>query len=192
MKKRAVALIASAAMGTVQAQVQNPDAPRAYIGGGIGLTDHDFELPGAANIDSDGWQASGKIFGGYEFDRTWGVEAGFIRYSDSHADYTRNGVRGRAESTGDSFYIAGKATAQIDPRFSVYGKLGISRNEHDLRSRDRFYIRDENETEPYAAIGVQYTVDRQWAVVAEYERYGSQKDFGAKADVLSIGARFSF
>lgn len=194
MKKIVLALIASAAaMGAAQAQSQtSSDTPRGYVGAGVASSDHNFTLPGAANVDSDGWKSSGKIFGGYEFNRNFGVEAGYTDQRKSRANYTLNGTRGSAEASGHSVYLAGKATAPVNERVSVYGKLGLARNETELRSTNAAYNRDENKTEAYGALGVQYNFNRNWAAVAEYERYGGKKDFGANPDVVTVGAKYSF
>jgi len=39
---------------------------------------------------------------------------------------------------------------------------------------------------------VQYNLNQQVALTAEYERYGKSKAFGAKADAWTVGARYSF
>ena len=54
------------------------------------------------------------------------------------------------------------------------------------------YNQSQGDTGAYASVGVQYNVTPQVGVVAEYERYGKEKDFGAKPDVWTVGARYSF
>jgi opacity protein-like surface antigen len=193
MKKIVIALIASAAaMGAAQAQDTSNIAPRAYLGAGIASADHRFELPGTSNVDSDGFKASGKVFGGYEIDKMWGVEAGYTDFRKSHASYTRNGVSGRADSDGHAYYVAGKATMPVNEQVSVYGKLGVSHTQADLSASDPVLNRSVSDTGVYAGVGLQYNVNQQVALIAEYERYGKQKDFGAKPDVFTVGAKYSF
>lgn len=192
MKKLIFALIAGAtAMGAAQAQTTS-FVPHAYLGAGIASADHEFNLPGATNVDSDGFKASGKLFGGYEFNQMWGVEAGYTDFRKSHANYTLNGTQGRADSDGHSFYVAGKATAPINDQFSVYGKLGAAYNKASLTATDPALNRDFSKTELYGGVGVQYNLNQNVALTAEYERYGKSKDFGAKADVWTIGAKYNF
>jgi OOP family OmpA-OmpF porin len=188
MKKLIFAMIAAAAaMGSAQAEPGRP-----YVGVGVATVDHTFDLPGTTNTSSDGYKASGKIFGGYDIDQTWGVEAGYTDFRKSHADYTVAGVPGRAESDGHSFYLAGKATAPINEQFSVFGKLGAARNKSTLSATTPGLSRDESKTEVYAGLGVQYNLNQKVALTAEYERYGKSKDFGAKADVFTVGAKYAF
>jgi len=192
MKKLIFALIAGAtAMGAAQAQTTMAQA-RPYIGVGVASADHEYNVAGATNMDSDGYKASGKLFGGVEFDQTWGVEAGYTDFRKAHANFTRNNVPGRVESEGHSFYVAGKANAPINEQFSVYGKLGAAYNKSELHSVTPGLSRDDSKTEVYAGVGGQYNLSKQVALTLEYERYGKSKDFGAKADVITVAARYNF
>jgi len=192
MKKFIFVLIAgTAAMSAAQAQ-QTQTLPRYYLGAGIATVDHKYSISGASNVDSDGYKVSGKVFGGYEFDETWGAEAGYTNYRKSRASFIRNGAAGRVESDGYSVYAAGKAALPIDERISVYGKLGVVYTKTDLSSATVGLGGDESDTSVYGAVGVQYNVNPQVALIAEYERYGKSRDFGAKPDVWTVGARYSF
>jgi hypothetical protein len=55
-------------------------------------------------------------------------------------------------------------------------------------------IRGQSELLPKSALtpNLQYNLNQQVALTVEYERYGKSKDFGAKADVWTVGARYSF
>jgi opacity protein-like surface antigen len=188
MKKLIFAMIAAATtMGAAQAA-----GPGPYVGVGIASADHSYKLPGTVGGDTDGYKASGKIFGGYDFDQRFGVEVGYTDFRTSSHNYTLNGVNGRAESEGDSFYVAGKATHPITEQVSLFGKLGAARNKSDLSSTNGVFNRSESKTELYGALGVQYNLNQKVALTAEYERYGKSKDFGAKADVLTVAAKYAF
>ncbi len=188
MKKLIFAMIAAVtAMGAAQAA-----APGPYVGVGVASADHSYNLPGSVGGSTDGFKASGKIFGGYEIDQTFGVEAGYTDFRKSSHDYTLNGVPGRAESDGHSFYLAGKATKPLNEQVSLYGKLGAANNKSTLSSTNGVYNRSESKTELYGALGVQYNLNQNVALTAEYERYGKSKDFGAKADVFTIAAKYAF
>jgi OOP family OmpA-OmpF porin len=72
----------------------------------------------------------------------------------------------------------------------VYGKLGLQHSERKLESAV-LNLKD-TDTGAYGAVGVQYNLNQQVALTAEYERYGKSKDIGAKADAWTVGARYSF
>lgn len=187
MKKLIFALIAGTAVMTA-AQAQTTTTPRAYVGVGVASADHEFQ---GAN-DSDGWKASGKLFGGVELDQTFGVEAGYTDFRKSRANYSIGGLNGTAESDGYGAYLAGKATMPINEQTSVYGKLGVTHTKAKLRSAAVGLNHSESDNGVYAGVGVQYALNQQVSLLAEYERYGKKKDFGAKPDVLTIGAKYNF
>lgn len=190
MKKLIFAVIAGAALaGAAQAQEVYP---KTYVGVGVASVDHDFSAAGTSNTDSDGWKASGKVFAGYEFNQNWGAEIGYTDFAKSHASYTVNGVNGNAESDGHAFYLAAKASVPINEQFSAYGKLGAEYNKTNLSSNTAGISYDDSKTQAYGALGLQYKLNQNVSLVAEYERYGSKRDFGAKPDVITIGARYSF
>lgn len=190
MKKLIVVLIASAAaMSAAQAQT---GVPRAYVGAGVAIADHEFKLAGASNVDTSGYKASGKFFGGYEFNPMWGVEAGYTSFRDALVSYTIGGVNVIGETDGESYYLAAKATMPINAQFSLYGKLGAAHNKSELVTLNAGQNQSDSETEAYGALGAEYKLNQNLSVVGEYERYGNSRDFGAKADVWTIGAKYSF
>jgi opacity protein-like surface antigen len=191
MKKLIFALIAGTT-AMAAAQAQTTITPRPYVGVGVASADHDYRIGGATNVDSDGWKASGKLFGGVELNDTFGVEVGHTDFRKSRADYTVNGVNGTAESRGRGTYVAGKATMPINEQTAVYGKLGVAHTKNKLTSNTPGLARSVSDNEVYAGVGVQYALNQQVSLVGEYERYGKKKDFGAKPDVLTIGAKYSF
>jgi OOP family OmpA-OmpF porin len=193
MKKVMFALIAGAAFaGAAQAQtVTTNDAPRSYIGVGAATASHDYSLSGVNVNDNGGSKTSAKVFGGYEFNNTWGVEAGYTDFRKSDFSYNAGGVAGHGNSDGNAWYVAGKASVPINEQFSAFGKLGVERSESNFATNTGV-SGSNNDTGVYAGVGVQYKLNQQVALTAEYERYGDKKAFGAKPDVWTVGARYSF
>lgn len=182
MKKLIVALIAgAAAMSAAQAQTTTTPG-HAYLGVGVASADHED----GNGFNSDGYKASGKIFGGYEFNQNWGVEAGYTDFRKADV----NTATARGETKGYGYYVAAKATAPINEKFDVYGKLGLQNSQRELSIAG--LTTKDHATDAYGAVGVQYKVNQQVGLVAEYERYGKSKDFGASPNVLTVGARYSF
>jgi len=181
MKKLIVALIAgTAAMGAAHAQTTQP---HAYVGIGVATADHEnSSVGGLTNVDSDGYKASGKIFGGYEFDQNWGVEAGYTNFDKEDIP--------SANVKGSGTYVAGKYSMPLGERFTGYGKLGVSYNERKLSSS--LGQVNSYDTGLYGGVGVEYKLNENLAVNAEYERYGKDKAFGAKPDVYTVGLKYGF
>jgi opacity protein-like surface antigen len=174
MKKLIVALIAgAAAMSAAQAQNFTDTQPHAYVGVGAST---------AKNIQSDDYKLGGKIYGGYQVNQTWAAEAGYTDFGDHDA---ANGT-----TKGNGYYVAAKATMPINEQFSLYGKVGVQRSERKFNSA-ALNLKD-TDTGAYGALGVQYKLNQQVALTAEYERYGKEKDFGAKANAWTVGAHYNF
>lgn len=197
MNKLIFALIAAAAaVGSAQAADQ---AAGSYIGVGVASASH-YNLAGStgsmtSSSTTSGYKTSGKIFGGYDFDQTWGVEAGYTDVRKSKYNYTLSDgtTTGTAKAGGHSFYVAAKASVPINAQFSAYGKLGATDNKRTLSDANTAaFNMSQSKTELYGAVGVQYKLNQQVAMVAEYERYGKSKDFGVKANVLTVGAKYTF
>jgi opacity protein-like surface antigen len=178
MKKIVFALIAGfAAMTAAQAQTMSADQPHFYVGAGAAIND---------NATTGDTRVGGKVFGGYQIDPNWGVEAGYTQFDKQ--DVTAGGVNG--EVKGNSSYVAGTYTIPFNERFSGYGKLGISNSERKFDGAGT-QVKD-TDTGVYAGLGVQYKLNQNLALIGEYERYGKDKDFGAKADVVTVGLKYGF
>jgi OOP family OmpA-OmpF porin len=100
MKKTLIALIATAATlsGTAAyAQTNTQDAAgTGYIGAGVVGSRYDFDTAGAGAVSGDnhsGTKAGGKIYGGYNIDSTWAVEAGYTDFGKRSYNYTQGGSR---------------------------------------------------------------------------------------------------
>lgn len=192
MKKIVFALIASAAVvGAAQAQ-DTTNTPRAYIGIGAATADHDYSIGGLSTTGNEGWKTSAKIFGGYEFNNTWGLEAGYTDFRGSNFNYTNAaGVAGSGSSDAHATYLAAKANVPLADQFSLIGKLGVENTRRSFGTTTGVSGSD-NDTGAYAGLGVQYNLSRDVSLTAEYERYGTKKDYGVKPDVWTVGARYNF
>jgi OOP family OmpA-OmpF porin len=140
-----------------------------YVGAAV--TTSEYAVAG-----DDEYKAGGKVFAGYDITPLLGVEAGYTDLKHT------GGTDGRRS------YVAGKATMPVNEQVSVYGKLGVGYNKVKFDNG----FGKQSDTEAYGALGAQYTVNPKVALVAEYERYGSKKDWGASANQFSLGARYNF
>ena len=57
-----------------------------YVGAGVGMTNYQGdslnEVP-KASIDVDGWETGFFLFGGYQFNERWAVEAGYTDFGET-------------------------------------------------------------------------------------------------------------
>ena len=175
MKKLLLALFATtAAVGAAHAQTIPATKPQAYIGVGAATAD---------NKSVDEYKTNAKIYGGYDFDQNWGIEAGYTDFGKENVSI------GNVKGSGT--YVAGKYTVPLGDRFSGYGKLGVSYNERKYSDGLGSQV-NNYDTGLYGGVGVEYKLNEKLAVNAEYERYGKDKEFGAKADVYTVGLKYGF
>ncbi|HEU4776337.1 MAG TPA: porin family protein [Telluria sp.] len=190
MKKIIFALIAGATVVSGAAMAQS----KPYVGVAVASSSHSFDVGGASSVNTEGWKPSAKIFGGVDFDKTFGIEAGYtdLRKADHTFNYGVANTPGSATTDGHRAYVAGKATMPINEQFSVYGKLGAGYTKTRVSSTVPGLSGSDSKTEVYAGLGGQYNITDKAALTLEYERYGKSKDVGAKADAITAGAKFSF
>ncbi|MBQ5949765.1 porin family protein [Massilia sp. ST3] len=176
MKKLIIALVATtAAMGAAQAQSL---AGKAYVGAAAAT---------AKNQTADHHKADGKLYAGYNFDEKMAVEAGVTNFHST--DFRRGAIAGSTE--GNSSYVAAKYTMPVNEKLSAYGKLGLSHSERKLSTNAGGRYK-EDDTGAYGGLGLEYKLNQNVALTAEYERYGKDKSVGAKADVWSAGVKYGF
>jgi OOP family OmpA-OmpF porin len=190
MKKTMFAVLAGfLAMGAAQAQTTGTapyadTAPHAYVGIGVGAVKD--------SVTNDHKRTT-KIFGGYEFDQNWGVEAG----------YTYLGKTGFYIPQGDNYwphvdrksytaYAAAKYTYPVTERTSVYGKLGLSHTARKYKSDVPGWNLTDSDNGLYAAAGLQTKLTERVSLYAEIERNGKRAPNGPKNHVMNAGVKFGF
>ncbi len=185
MKKILFALIATTA---TLSSVSIAHAEGAYVGAGAVASRFNFDQPGT---NDSGNKVSGKLFGGYEFDKMFGVEAGYTDFGSK--SFAFNNGASNIDTDSHAFYVAGKATTPINEQFSVFGKLGAVNTHDNVSGRGTAVnFRGDSKTGLYASVGGQYAINKNVALTAEVEHYGKSATFGRKADALAFGARYTF
>ncbi|MFZ6750886.1 outer membrane beta-barrel protein [Undibacterium sp. Ren11W] len=190
----------------------------SYVGAGLGQSYYKIDT-GMKNESS---RATGaKLFGGFEFSPYFAVEGGYARFGNATLKRgrlsllaNRTTVLEEATVETSAFYLATKATAPINDLFSVYGKLGVSRNStlcfvvtSIQYSADRSSVTTNvaestcNSTGLLAAFGADYNLSKNTAISIEYTSYGkiqsglhlfdSSSD-SSNAGMLSVNVRYSF
>lgn len=156
-------LLIAAALSTAFAAT--PAMAGWYLGGGLGKS------------DTDSSENSWKVFGGYQFNPTWGAELG----------YTDLGNYRGAEV--ESWSLAGTATLPMWERWSLLAKLGVARNNAEVFGA-------QQKTSTLAGVGVGYELNQRVGLRLEYEDYGKLSNTGAgsnnKGSNVALSAKYSF
>jgi OOP family OmpA-OmpF porin len=197
MKKILFALITSAtALGGMSA-AQAAEPGTAYAGVGLVASQHQYNLSNDTSTGdrkSDEW--SGKVYGGYQIDKTFAVEGGYTDFGSSSYKYSVGANNGAIDSKAHSFYLAGKASVPINDQFSAFGKLGVAFNKNEVHGTGLaapYAIGDSSRNNLYASVGAEYALNQKVSLSLEYEHYGKNDvEQGRKKGAVSLGARYNF
>lgn len=171
--------LAAGSLLTVGAQAatsySNGYTGQPYVGAKVGQFDLDIN-------NADDPTAYG-VYGGYNFDSTFGVEAEYVGSDD--ADY-RNG-----DLDAKTYGAYGTARYQF-PNTGLYakGKLGVAKTEveGDYTNGLVKVSNSSSDTGIAGGVGLGYSVNPNFGVEAEYSMMDSDVD----ATLLTVGAQLKF
>jgi len=152
---------------------------RAFLGAGLGyyrLNDGDF-LEEDESLDDD--RFSWKVFGGFEVNRVFSMEVGYVDFGKT-AD-------GLARMEVDGWTLAGIAAIPVTPFVAPYGKVGQL-----FWDRDREFgpmTASDDGSNMFYGLGVRFTLADRADLRVEYERF-SMSD--TDLDMASISAQYRF
>lgn len=166
-----------------------------YVGGHIGQASvKEFcDGVGGTGVSCEDSDTAWKALVGYQFNRNFAVELGYIDLGEVDA----RGPGGTVSAEATAFELVAVGSLPVADRFSVYGKLGLFRGETDARVNTvlRNLSLSETNTDLTFGFGARFDVSRNFAVRAEWQRYSDVGggDIGeSDVDVISIGALFRF
>jgi OmpA-OmpF porin, OOP family len=211
MKKLHVLCLATlASLSATQAFAQN--AEHFYGGVGVGQARSKIDdnrinaaLIGAGatstSITHDQQDATYKVFGGYQFNPYFGMEAGYFNLGEFGFKSTTTPagtLDGRIKLTGMNVDMVG--TLPVNDQLSVIGRVGV----HNARARDTFTSTgavivtnpnpDTRETNYKVGFGFSYKFSQSMTLRGELERYRINDAVGNKGDVnvASLSLVFPF
>ena len=103
------------------------------------------------------------IFGGYDFNRYLGVEAGY-------ADLGKLEYTGQVPLEATAPYLVAVGKLPVTEKVDVYAKAGINRWSLDNANPALTGTADDSGTDPTYGLGVQYRINDRFAVRADYGR----------------------
>jgi opacity protein-like surface antigen len=200
------AIAAAAASAPAFAQASAFPGEGWFIGGGLGQS-HVSDSSSGGTVNGLHYSVSGldenkttaQVFGGYQFDETWGIQ---IQYTDLGKRSGTIHYNGASGSTGDvkanEWGIAGTATFPFYEQWFAKAKLGVSENHLDGFSTTvggvKFSTGDNNHTDVLAGIGVGYQWTKNFSSRLEYEYYGKFETSGGNSSGKgsNIGLRMQY
>ena len=135
-----------------------------------------------------GW----KIFGGYQINKSFGVELGYVNIGKVKESAAFPPPFGAFTVSIDAkaWQLVAVGTLPINDRFGVFGKLGFARWDADLKCTGFLAgCDDDSGTDLTFGVGVKYNLTPNLAVRGEWESF----DLGdADADLLLITVVYKF
>ena len=170
-KPLAIAAFLSIGVGAMAEQ-----ADGAYLGLSVGAPHYQDGVNGVSG-DSSG--LSGKLFGGYQLNPNFALEAGV-----ADLGHIENST-GRVTSHGE--YIDAVGIAPLNDKFSLLGSLGLAHVDANTSNGDG------SGNGLKLGLGAQYALSRNVALRGEVERYRPDV-FDAKTNIdqYSLGVKVAF
>lgn len=153
----------------------NTAAAQPYVGVKVGQIDAD---------QIDGKNTAYGVYGGYNFDQNFGIEAEFIGSDSKDFNVGNRPVEGDVKSYG----VYGTYNYNfINTPFYAKGKLGVAKTEVDVNSRDATpYNVNSDKTGLAGGVGIGYKPTSNVGVEASYSYLS--KD----ATMIGLGAHLTF
>lgn len=171
MKPLIASLLVVGSLGAVAAHAEG-----AYVGGSIGGQTYPNTLNGNS---TSGSAVSGKIFGGYQLNPNFAVEAGV----------TELGSINNAAGTIDSYgtFVDAVGIMPLTPQWSLLGRLGVAHMSVNTPTGD------DGGNGIKAGVGAEYALSKTVALRGEWERY-QLTAFGGNpnADQFTVGIKVGF
>ncbi|WP_404972525.1 OmpA family protein [Vibrio campbellii] len=179
MKKVAIAVAAVVAGGLI-----NSAQAEMYIGGKVGMTTLDDACYLNSPCDDDAFGAGMHI--GYDFTDIIGLEYGVDYLGDYKANF-KSGANTVDTIDGDlwALTLAPKFNWHLNDTWNLFAKIGGA----------YMMSGDEKDFVPTGSLGAEYTIDRNWSVRAEYQRYQDISDDvldDMDANFFGIGFNYQF
>lgn len=159
-----------------------------YLGANIGQSRFSSScdnVPVSCDDKDTGWKA----LAGYRFHRNVALEAGYFNLGSA----TASGGGAFAEAKVRGWEVTGLAILPVADRFDLYARLGFARSRVSL-SGAGISVKD-NSTDFTYGLGAQYSILRNLAARAEWQRYdsvGGDNTGKDDIDLFSIGVLYKF
>jgi OOP family OmpA-OmpF porin len=152
-----------------------------------------------ANISHDKSDTAYKVYGGYQFNRYFAVEAGYFNlgaFSFSSTTVPTGQLDGRIKVQGVNIDLVG--TLPVTDVFSVMARIGA----HNSKTSDTFsgsgaaIVLEPNpskrQTNYKAGLGLQYEINPSFLIRAEIERYRANDALSHHVDIDAVSLNLVF
>jgi len=182
-------------LAITSAQAANADATQEtgpYVGAALGRTSFSAKGLGLPRTASDESAQASKVYGGYRFSNTVGVEAGYVRLGSLSETLTVGANPVTQHTTARSLYVAATSRLPLSQDFALTGKAGVSFGRAsgtnllpvaaDMSGSKRSFM---------WGVGAEYQLTSAVALTADFDHFGQVSD-KVRANLFSAGVRYRF
>ena len=160
-----------------------------YVGGELGRSSYDDDIDVETEIiQLDGDATSFRLAAGYDLNRYFSVEAGYVDFGKiDFGDVDVGGLTGSVDAQADGWEFSIIGRVPVGSRFSLTGRTGLlwwDAKAQVLTVSDHMSKRDM-----FFGLGGEFSVTEKLGITAGWTRYALDSD---NIDYLSIGFRFRF
>lgn len=141
---------------------------------------------GQSKVDEGGYddrETAFSAFGGYDFNRYVGVEAGYADLGELKSNVGAPALQATAP------YLVAVGKLPINDKFTAYAKAGINRWSLDDAVASVTGTNDDSGTDATYGLGVQYRINDKFGLRGDYSRF---KVGDANVDVAQLQATYRF
>jgi OOP family OmpA-OmpF porin len=199
--KRAIALTGLVAVTAGISLLASAQDAGFYAGAAVGQSRISDACEGVT-VACDDKDTAWKVFGGYQFNKNFGAEVGYVDLGKATANGVITGVTVSADAKVKGFEVLGVGTLPIANNFSAYGKLGFFRWDLDVSATgvisgfSATVSASETGTDFTFGLGLKYDFAKNIGARLEWQRYndiGKESTTGkSDADLFSLGIVFKF
>jgi OOP family OmpA-OmpF porin len=199
--KKAIALTGLVAVTAGISLLASAQDAGFYAGAAVGQSRISDACEGVT-VACDDKDTAWKVFGGYQFNKNFGAEVGYVDLGKATANGVITGVTVSADAKVKGFEVLGVGTLPIANNFSAYGKLGFFRWDLDVSATgvisgfSATVSASETGTDFTFGLGLKYDFAKNIGARLEWQRYndiGKESTTGkSDADLFSLGIVFKF
>lgn len=163
-----------------------------YVGAALGRTSFSAKGLGLPRTASDESAQASKVYGGYRFSNTVGVEAGYVRLGSLSETLTVGANPVTQTTSARSLYVAATSRLPLSTDFALTGKAGISFGRasganllpaaSDMSGSKRSFM---------WGVGAEYQLTSATALTVDFDHFGPVSD-KVRANLFSAGVRYRF
>lgn len=155
-----------------------------YVGAAYGITNIDVSTSGPG-FSVDGDDSGYKIFGGFQFNKHLGVEAGYLDAGNASV----TGPGGSASLSVTALTLAGTGTLPLGQNFALLGKVGLWMWDTGCSGAICVSSYDDSSTDLFYGVGARFNFNRNWSMQVEWEQFETSSD---AVTLTSLGVRYKF